>query len=213
MMHWRSVSIFVLLAAVPSAVAQNWEVGGGVGGSIYTSQTAQSAAGSASAGLAAGVTGSAWLGNNSGDRLGGEFRYDYSTGSLKLSGNGGSAQFAARTQDFHYDFLYHFTPRSSRIRPFVLGGGGVKVYTGTGQEQAYQPLEQIALLSKTSQTTGLVSVGGGIKFNVSERLQFRVEVHDYLSPFPTNVIAPAPGAKLSGWLQQFVPGFGIAYTF
>lgn len=213
MMHWRSGSLILLLAAVPPAVAQNWEVGGAVGGSFYTSQTAQSAAGSASATLAPGVTGSAWLGNNSGDHLGGEFRYDYSTGSLKLSGSGGSAEFAARTQSFHYDILYHFAPRSARVRPFVVGGGGVKIYTGTGQQQAYQPLQQIALLSKTNQATGLVSVGAGIKFDLSERLQFRIEVHDYLSPFPTSVIAPAPGAKISGWLQQFVPGFGLAYTF
>ena len=213
MMHLRSVPLLVLLAAAPSAVAQNWEVGGGVGGSFYTSQTAASPSGTASASIAPGISASAWLGNNSSDRLGGELRYDYATGDLKLSGTGGPAQFAARTQQFHYDFLYHFAPRTSKIRPFVAAGGGIKVYTGTGTEQAYQPLEQIALLSRTSQTLGLVSVGGGVKFNVSARLQLRIEVHDYLTPFPVNVIAPAQGGKISGWLQQIVPGFGVAYTF
>lgn len=206
-------SLLLLLAALPPAAAQNWELGGAVGGSFNTSNSVQSSSGSASAGIANGITGSAWLGNNSGSALGGEFRYDYSTGSLKLSSGGSSTQFSGRAQAFHYDFLYHLTPRHSRVRPFVAAGGGLKVYSGTGQEQAYQPLEQFALLTKTNQMTGLISVGGGIKIQASPHLQFRIEVHDYLSPFPTKVIAPASGSSIGGWLQQIVPSFGIAYVF
>ena len=203
----------LLIAFAPSAVAQKWELGGAAGGSFYMSQSIQSPSGNANAGIANGLAASAWLGNNSGNLLGGEFRYDYAGGGLSLSGNGASASFGALSQAFHYDFLIHFAPRDSRVRPFVAFGGGIKVYSGTGAEQAYQPLEQIALLTKTTQLMGLISTGAGIKFNVSDHLQFRVEVHDYLTPFPKNVIAPAVGAHGGGWLQQFVPTFGIAYVF
>ena len=203
----------LLIAYAPSAVAQKWEIGGAAGGSFYSSQSVQSPSGNADASVANGLAASAWLGNNSGNLLGGEFRYDYTGGGLSLSGNGASATFGARSQAFHYDFLIHFAPRAARIRPYVAFGGGVKIYSGTGTEQAYQPLEQIALLTKTSQTMGLISAGGGIKFNVSDHLQLRVEIHDYLTPFPKDVIAPAQGARVGGWLQQFVPTFGIAYVF
>ncbi len=201
------------IALAPSAVAQKWEIGGAAGGSFYTSQSVQSPSGNADASIATGLAASAWLGNNSGNLLGGEFRYDYTGGNLSLTGNGGPASFAARSQAFHYDFLIHFSPRASRVRPYVAFGGGAKIYSGTGTEQAYQPLEQIALLTKTSQTMALISAGAGIKFNMSDHLQLRVEVHDYLTPFPKNVIAPAQGARVGGWLQQFVPTFGIAYVF
>ncbi len=213
MKHPILSSLLLLLAALPPAAAQSWELGGAVGGSFNTSNSISSPAGSATAGIATGVAGSVWLGNNSSSHLGGEFRYDYSTGDLKLSSGGSSTQFAGRAQAFHYDLLYHFAPRASRVRPFLAAGGGFKYYSGTGQEQAYQPLEQYALLTKTNQLAGLISVGGGIKFNVSPHLQMRIEVHDYLSPFPNQVIAPAAGAHISGWLQQIVPSFGISYVF
>ena len=49
---------------VPSALAQSWEVGGGVGGGFYTSQDVTTSTGSASAKLQTGWAGGAWLGNN-----------------------------------------------------------------------------------------------------------------------------------------------------
>jgi hypothetical protein len=56
-------------------------------------------------------------------------------------------------------------------------------------------------------------VAAGIKFELSPHLQFRVELHDYLTPFPKKVIAPAQGATVGGWLQDIVPMAGLAYTF
>jgi hypothetical protein len=41
----------------------------------------------------------------------------------------------------------------------------------------------------------------------------RVEVRDYFSSFPTKVIAPAPGAHLSGWLNDIVPMVSITFLF
>ena len=60
----------------------------------------------------------------------------------------------------------------------------------------------------------MVSVGGGIKFAISPSIQLRVEVHDYLTPFPSKVITPNQGTKGGGgWLQDFVPMFGLSFTF
>jgi hypothetical protein len=95
----------------------------------------------------------------------------------------------------------------------VRSSAGIKVFRGTGTEQAYQPLSNFALLTKDQDLTPVVSIAAGIKFAVSSHLQFRVELHDYLTPFPKKVIVPAQGANVGGWLQDFVPAAALAYTF
>jgi hypothetical protein len=42
---------------------------------------------------------------------------------------------------------------------------------------------------------------------------FRVDIHDYLSPFPDKVIAPALNSTTGGWLNNIVPTAGISFTF
>jgi len=86
-------------------------------------------------------------------------------------------------------------------------------FRGVGTEAPYQPLSTFALLTKTSQWTPLVTFGGGFKIAVSPRVLLRVEVRDYFSRFPTQVIAPAPDAHLSGWLHDLVPLAGITFLF
>src|SRR6266853_1352329 len=143
---------------------------------------------------------SGWLGNNSSKTLGGELRYDFEKSDLKLSSGSTNVNFGAHTNALHYDFVLNFASRESRVSPFLSAGGGVKVYSGTGKEQAFQPLSNIALLTKTNQLEPLVSVGGGVKFNLTSSTQFRVEAHDYLSPFPPQVIAPPLDSEVGGWL-------------
>src|SRR5580658_11107728 len=84
--------------AATSAMAQSWEVGGGVGGGFYTSDTVTSPAGSASAKIQTGLAGSAWVGNTWRGRWSGELRYDYEMGNLALSSGGTTATFGAHTQ-------------------------------------------------------------------------------------------------------------------
>ena len=55
----------------------------------------------------------------------------------------------------------------SGIRPYVAIGGGMKHYRGTGEEQPFQPLSNIAILTKTNDTKGMVSVGGGVKVQLT----------------------------------------------
>ncbi len=201
------------LAVVPSATAQTWEVGGGVGGSFFTSQSVKNALSSGDVTLSNAVAASFWLANNSSHLIGGELRYDYENTNLKLKSAGTSATLGADTHAFHYDFLLHFTPQGSRLRPFIAAGGGVKLYRGIGKESAFQPLSSLALLTKTSEVKPLISVGAGLKFAVSKSFQVRIEVRDALTPFPKTVIAPAQGDKIGGWLQDFVAMVGLSLTF
>jgi outer membrane protein W len=202
----------VLFVCSVAATAQKWEVGGGVGGGFYTSQDVTSSAGSASAKIQTGLAGGAWLANNGSGHWSGELRYEYQMGNLALSSNGTTATLGAHTQQFHYDVMWHATPSESRIRPFVAVGAGIKLYQGTGAQVAYQPLSNFALLTQQQDLTALVSAGAGVKFQISQHVQLRLDVHDYLTPFPKNVITPNIGAKVGGWLQDFVPMVGISYT-
>jgi hypothetical protein len=59
----------------------------------------------------------------------------------------------------------------------------------------------------------MVTFGGGIKYAFSPRVLLRAEVRDYFTQFPTKVIAPAPGAHLSGWLHDIVPMVGVTFVF
>lgn len=202
------------MAAMAScaAFAQRWEVGGGAGGGFYTSQEITAPSASASATIQSNLAGSAWLDSNSSGRWGGELRYDYQMGDLALSSGSTQATFAGHTQAAHYDFLYYFAPRGSKIRPFVAAGGGIKIYQGTGAQVVYQPLSSVALLTQTQDLVPLASAGGGVKMQLGSHVSLRVELHDYLTPFPKQVIAPNVGAKAGGWLQDFVPMVGISYT-
>lgn len=202
------------IAAAPCLMAQKWEFGGGAGGGFFTSQDVSGSGGSAAAKLATGLAGSAWLVNNGTGRWGGEIRYDYQMGDLQLNSGGQSASFGAYTQAIHYDLLWYGAPNGSRIRPYAAVGAGIKVYEGTGTQVVYQPLSNVALLTKAQDLTPLASVGGGVKVQLAPRVSLRFELHDYLTPFPKKVITPNVGEKVSGmgWLQDFVPMVGISYT-
>jgi hypothetical protein len=212
-MMTKQLLISLAALAITPAFAQKWEFGGAVGGGFYTSQTVTSPTGSADAKFVTGVAGSAWVANNSYSRLGGELRYDFQMGDMQLGSGGTTVNFGAQTHGIHYDFLYQPGSSEARVRPFLAGGAGIKVYRGTGTESAYQPLQNVALLTKTQDVRPLISVGGGIKFRISRGLSLRAEVHDYLTPFPKQVIAPAANGKVGGWLQDIVPMIGLSYAF
>ena len=204
--------VVCVAALAPAAMAQRWEVGGGAGGGFYTSQDVSLSGSSVSAKIDSNVSGSAWLGNNGSNRWGGELRGDFQLGDLSLNGAGSSASFAARSYAFHYDVLWHFTPNGSKVRPFVALGAGIKIYQGTGAPAAFQPLSQFALLTRAQDLTPLISAGAGVKVQIAPHVQLRLEVHDYATTFPKQVITPNSGAKVGGWLMDFVPSVGISYT-
>jgi len=201
------------LAIAPAALAQKWEIGGGAGGSFYSANTITNGSATASVDTQTGLAGSIWLANSTSGHWGGEARLDYSRGDLQLSSGGTQATFNSEAYAMHYDFQWYVTPSQSRIRPYVTAGAGIKYYRGIGNQVEFQPLSQFALLSKTNQLKPMLSVGGGVKFRVTDHFGVRVEVHDYLTTFPENVVVPNVGSKISGWMQQIVPMVGIGYLF
>jgi|SRR5579863_172252 len=209
-----TIGIALALSWAGVCAAQEWEVGGMASYGFYRNLAAVSPVGSAIAGFDNGTAFGAMLGYNSQGLISGEVRYSYLNSDLRLSSGGASATFNGIAHAIHYDILIHPRVRhGSRVLPFLAAGGGIKDYIGTGTETAYQPLENIALLSKTHEIKPMISVGGGIKMVLGARLLLRAEVRDYITAFPKQVIVPLPGTKVSGWLNDFVPMIGISYVF
>ena len=211
----RMLAIPVAVAGLfgSQAMAQSWEVGGLAGGSFYTGADVKGVADSGKVGFKNGYGFGGFIGNDMYSHVSGELRYMYYFSDLKVESGGQEATFTGRVNLIHYDFLLHLTDRESAIRPFVAGGGGVKQFRGTGKEVAAQPLSNLALLTRESEVQGVISVGGGVKVKVGDHVQFRVEVRDFISPFPKKVISPSINTKISGWLHDIVPMAGLSFLF
>ncbi len=201
------------LALSGACFAQQWELGGAGGIGIYKNLTVSRGSGEVTAGFKPGMIFSGYASQNLYEHLGGQFRYTQGFSKLKLSGNGTDTDFSARTHAFHYDLLFFAAKREAPMRPFIAAGGGMMLYRGVGKENLTQPLAQYAILTKTQQITGLISVGGGLKFKMGDRAFVTVEVRDYITPAPKDVIAPMTGSKLNGWVHGFMPMLGISISF
>ncbi len=213
-MRIRTGCLFVLaLGLAGHAPAQEWEIGGVGGAGFLYGVSVTGVSGTATTGFNSGAAFGALVGNNLYPFLSGEMRYTYQMSDLKLSSGGTGVSFKGMSHAVHYDLLFHPIKHGARTQPFAAVGGGIKLYRGTGTEAAYQPLNQYAYLTKTQDLRPLISVGGGVKYALNPRTFLRAEFRDYLTPFPNKVIAPAPGAKIGGWLHDFVPMFGLSFVF
>jgi outer membrane protein W len=203
--------VCLAVSTVP-ALAQKWEFGGGGGYGFSTSRDATRPTETAKAKIKPGAAASVWLSNNTSARWGGEIRYSYQMGQLHLKQGSTEANFNAESHAMNYDFQWHAADADSASRPYVAFGGGVKLFRGTGTEQLTQPLSRFALLTKTQEVQGMASIGVGIKTKIGEHWQFRVDVHDYITPFPKDVITPNLGTSIGGMLHNIVPMVGISWT-
>lgn len=206
-------SLFALTLGVVGAYAQHGEIGVAVGGSLYRNPSISNGGQQVTAGLNNGFAGSAWLGEQMYKYVGGEIHYTYETNQFNLSGNGANVGFGGDSHSIGYDLHFHLTPRTSRFRPYVFGGGGIKYYQGTGTESATQPLSRYALLTKENELRPMVSFGGGIKFGITEHLFMRAEFRDMMTSFPTKILTPNAGSTTPNFLHNFVPNAGISYVF
>jgi len=196
--------MFSAAAGLAYAQEAQWEIGaiGGVG--FSPDMTVKSGSASASASVRPGLTLGVYGGQDMYPYWSGEATYLYREGNLKLSGNGKSASFGAHTHLITGDFLAHFKPRGAHIRPFISFGGGIEVMEGTGQEAFNQPLGNLAALTATREVLAVGEFGAGVKVRLSSHFQLRVQARDYISQAPHEVIAPAPGARLSGIRQDII---------
>jgi hypothetical protein len=203
-------STLLLSAAAAAAFAQQWEFGGSGGGSFLSHVNVSGPAGTATAGFANGAALSFYVGGFSQYKhLGGELRYTFLPTGLSLKAGGQSASFGGQAHAFHYDLIFRTAKANRKWQLFAAVGPGLKVYRGTGKEAAYQPLYQYGYFTKTQQVKAMLSVGAGLRVNITDKISFRTELRDYMTQFPKDVLAPPPGMKYGSFLHDFVPLAGI----
>ena len=212
-MRTLGLSILLMAAVAAAGSAQQWEVGGIGGGGFLNTVAVAGPVGSAIAGFQTGAAFGGFFGSNLNGRFGGELRYAYLQSNLKLSSGGSSVSFAGMAHVVHYDLILRTTRKNSPVQLFAAIGGGMKVFRGTGKEAAYQPLSQYGYFTKTQALKPMASVGGGVKFSITRKVCVRTEFRDYITAFPKEIIAPAPGAKFGSILHDIVPMAGLSYEF
>lgn len=208
------VLAIALMSAASAAFAQQWEFGAlGGGGFLGNVPANGGSTGNATAGFAPGTVFGAFVGNSINRHISGEIHYEYLQNNLRLSSGGQTAQFTGAAHAVHYDFVYHTSRHESNVQFFAALGGGMKLFRGTGAEEAYQPLSQFGYFTRTQAIKPMVSVGGGLTYRVSNRLFLRAEIRDLITPFPTAVLTPAPGVKFGSLLQDLVTMVGLSYVY
>lgn len=214
-----SRTVFILLAlSATYGLAQNpdweWEIGGAGGYAVAKkNHVGNEVGGSGEAGIHRGIIASAVAGNHMFRHLSGEVRYLYRKGNLRVSSGGTHVSMTGESHSIGYDLLLHTAPKDAKFRPYIAFGGGAKVFRGVGAETDYQLLEDLAVLTKTQQTEPMLSIGGGVSYRLAPYAVLRLDFRDQVTPFPKKVILPAPGAKLDGFLHDFLPMVGIGLTF
>lgn len=206
-------SLFTLTLGVVGAYAQHGEVGVAFGGSMYRNPSITNNGQQITAGLSDGFSGSAWLGQQMYKYVGGEIRYTYEHNAFNLNGSGSNVAFGGDAHAIGYDLHIHLTPRTARFRPYVFGGGGVKLFRGEGTESSTQPLSRFALLTRENELRPMVSFGGGLKIGITDHLSVRAEFRDYMTAFPTKIVTPNVNSSSPAFLHNYVPNAGLSYTF
>ena len=203
--------MFGFLAA--SCAAQEWQIGGGGGYGLYRKATVFAPAGQVTAGIRNRFVLTAWLTDDQYEHISGELRYTYQDGDPYLEGSGGRVNLQGQSHALEYDVLWHIRPPEAAIRPFIVTGAGVKRYLVSGPPNPSQPFTDIAQLNDTQDTLFLGVLGAGLSMKLTSHLQLRLDVRDYITKFPKQLISPAPYGTARGLFQQFTPLLGIAYAF
>jgi len=207
-------SILLMATAAGSALAQQWEVGGIGGGSFLNTSSVSSPIGAATAGFQNGFVGGGFFGQNLYAHLTGEVRYEFFQSNLRISSGGTTATFSGLAHAIHYDLLWHTNRKNSPVQLFAALGGGMKVFYGTGAQQAYQVNYQYGYMTQTHEVKPMVSVGGGFTYRLSPRVYLRTEIRDFITPFPKKVITPpSSNVKYSSILNDLVPMVGVGYQY
>src|SRR5208283_5263799 len=180
-----------LSALASSCFGQQWEFGGMGGAGFLSNVNVTSPSGSATAGFQTGGAFGGFFGQNLYPHWSGEIRYLYLMNDLHINSNGTNATFSGNAQVVHYDLLYHTNRKGSKMQAFVAVGGGMKVFRGTGAQQAYQVNEQFGYMTNTRQLKPMGDAGAGLRFELRPGLYMRMEFRDYITPFPEKLFDPS----------------------
>ena len=127
--------------------------------------------------------------------LGHEFGYAYSHPKLAITGGGSESGMGVHTG--FYDLLLYMSPEGTRIRPFVAGGGQFSTFVPPGASVTYGQ----------GTTKYGFNYGAGIKMRVSSMFAIRLDVRDYSTGKPFDLI------NRSGWIHQVQVSGGVGIFF
>jgi opacity protein-like surface antigen len=107
----------------------------------------------------------------------------------------------ASSNEFFGEYVYRFRPEH-RLRPFLLGGGGLVYFRPTGNG---------TLFGATSQTRGSVVYGAGVDYQLKDRWSLRAQYREVM-------VLKAPdffgaGLKTTSRMTLMTPQLGISYRF
>lgn len=203
----------VALLCASAAFASQWEIGGAAGYGAYHDVSVIAPNGTAEAGIRNRFVLSAVFGEDLYQHLSGEVRYLYQDGDPFVSAGGIRGNVQGQSHALDYSLLFQFRDRERKLRPYVSMGVGAKYYRVSGPEPFPQPLPDIAALTRHSQWRALATPGAGLKYRAGRRLLIRGDFRDYITGFPTRVIAPVLHGTGHGIFQQFTILVGASYWF
>ncbi len=140
-----------------------------------------------------GGTAGARIGANVTNYIGLEFMYQYMWNNVRLVTPVGfdipTFNFGNRNQYFALNPVFHFTPKGSKIRPYVTVGVGSLNFMPTTQAKAfatgpYAGYPYYASGLGSNLQVG-INYGGGVKIHVTERVGFRLDARGMFSRNPT----------------------------
>jgi hypothetical protein len=158
-MRTLAKSLILLAASGAACFAQKWEFGFNGGASVVRGLPVTAGSSSATAGFKTSGAFGVSVGQNLYKYVGGEVRYEYIMGDLRVKSGGTEATFGGASHAVHYDVLLHTANQDSRRQFFVAIGGGMKVFQGTGRPAAFQPLSQFIYMTETRVVKPMASLG------------------------------------------------------
>src|ERR1035438_5643722 len=209
----RTIAAAAFASELPAGWAQEWSAGVVVGYGYYKNGSVTGASGSATEGVGNSVAVGARLTQDMYEHFSGEIGYLYQNGNPFLSSGTVMATIQGQSHALDYTVLFQALPRSSRIRPYFLAGGGGKDYRVTGAPPNPQPLPKLVALTNQSQWEYMGIFGGGVKFRVTPNVVVRGEIRDYITPLPGTLFHVTSNASSSGAFHQVTPMFGVSYVF
>lgn len=137
---------------------------------------------------------------NARDFTGHEFGYAYNRTQLLFNEIGDTGILVSKTgmaihQGF-YNYLLYATREGSRIRPFAAGGVHFSNFVPPGSSAT----------SGGGSTKFGVNYGGGLKFRLSEKFMFRLDLRQYTNPKPFDLI------DKTGWIRQTEYSASLAFV-